>query len=62
MIIIWMHMFRVMIYMIAKLKWEHKSNNPYEYGCNSNTIHVCHKSNYHGIYHNNHETWHAKNQ
>ena len=37
--------------------------DPYEHGCISITIHICHKSNYHDIYHNNHEKLkHAKNQ
>jgi len=44
-----MHVFRVMIHTIAKLKWEHKNNNPYKYECISNTTYVYHKSNYHGI-------------
>ena len=52
---------RSMMYMIAKQIWEHKSIGPYKHGCISNIIHVCHKSNYHDIYHNNQETSkHAK--
>ena len=46
---------RIKIYTIVKLKWEHKNNDPYKHGCISNTIYVYYKSNYHGIWHNNHE-------
>ena len=36
------HVIKAMIYIIAKQMWVHKSNNPYEHGCISNAIHVCH--------------------
>ena len=39
----------VMIYIIAKLKWEHKNIDPYKHGCISNTNHVNHEPNYHDI-------------
>ena len=54
--------FRVMIYNIAKLSWEHKNNNSYKHGCISNTIYVCHKSNYHGYGIMSIKTWHAKSK
>ena len=55
-------MLRSMIYTIAKTNVRTQNMGPYIWVI-SRTNHVCHRTNKHGIWHNEHfKTRHAKNQ